>query len=98
MLISATRWISLCHAPLDRKLHARINPGAWPYSIDFSINPSVLAFSIRVRTFARSSPDGISAAISTAPLAPAHSRQAQQERRRLRVVVALADEHLPRPA
>lgn len=41
----------------------RINPGAWHYSIDFSINPSVLAFSIKVRTFARSSPNGISAAI-----------------------------------
>lgn len=36
-----------------------------PYSIDFSINPRVLAFSTRVRTLARSSPDGTSASISS---------------------------------
>ena len=35
------------------------------YLIDFSMKPSVLAFSINVRTFARSRPDGTSASISS---------------------------------
>ena len=39
--------------------------GLLHYSIVFSMKPSVLAFSISVRTFARSSPDGTSASISS---------------------------------
>ena len=35
------------------------------YFIVFSMKPSVLAFSINVRTFARSRPDGTSASISS---------------------------------
>ena len=39
--------------------------GLLHYLIVFSMNPSVLAFSIKVRTFARSRPDGTSASISS---------------------------------
>ena len=39
--------------------------GLLHYLIVFSMKPSVLAFSISVRTFARSSPDGTSASISS---------------------------------
>ena len=39
--------------------------GLFHYLIVFSMKPSVLAFSINVRTFARSRPDGTSASISS---------------------------------
>ena len=39
--------------------------GLLPYLIVFSMKPSVLAFSISVRTFVRSRPEGTSASISS---------------------------------
>ena len=60
-----TNWSSPGVA-LEMKIRSRsTGPAPLIYSTALSMNPSVLAFSTNVRTFARSSPDGTSASISS---------------------------------
>lgn len=49
----------------QRELHPPPLTSQTGYSITFSMNPSVLAFSTKVRTLARSNPLGTSASISS---------------------------------